>query len=152
MNFPFRKKKHFFTEAEEAEITSAVREAERRTSGEVRIFVESHCKYMDAIDRAAEIFFQLKMEKTHDRNAVLLYIAVKDRQLALFGDEGIHARVGTGFWNREVAMMISEFDRVNLAAGIKACVEDIGESLHHHFPYDKDTDKNELPDDIVFGK
>jgi uncharacterized membrane protein len=28
----------------------------------------------------------------------------------------------------------------------------IGEALTTHFPYDNDTDKNELPDQIVFGK
>ncbi|MET0636556.1 MAG: TPM domain-containing protein [Chitinophagaceae bacterium] len=153
MGFPFFKKnKHFFTPDQEAQIVEAVRIAERRTSGEVRVFVESHCKFMDAIDRAAEIFFQLKMENTEDRNAVLLYIALKDRQLALFGDEGIHQKVGTEFWNREVAQMISNFNRDDYAEGISSCIKHIGETLHLHFPYDKEMDKNELPDDIVFGK
>jgi uncharacterized membrane protein len=153
MDFPFlKKKKHFFTEAQEAQIVDAVRNAERRTSGEVRVFVESHCKFMDATDRAAEVFLNLKMEKTKDRNAVLVYIALKDRQLAVFGDEGIHRKVGSEFWNREVAVMIENFNREDYAAGIGRCVLDIGEMLHLHFPYDSDTDKNELPDNIVFGK
>lgn len=153
MQFPFRKtNKHFFTEAQEAQIVEAVRNAERRTSGEVRVFVESHCKFLDATERAAEVFFRLKMEKTDDRNAVLVYIALKDRQLALFGDEGIHRKVGTEFWEKEVQLMISKFNADDYAAGISGCIADIGESLHEHFPYDKDTDKNELPDDIVFGK
>jgi uncharacterized membrane protein len=153
MNLPFlKKRRHFFTPEEEARIVEAVRLAERRTSGEVRVFVESRCRYMDAIDRAAEIFLQLKMEKTDDRNAVLLYIALKDRQLALYGDEGIHRKVGSEYWNGEVGAMISSFNRNDYAAGITACINAIGEALHFHFPYDKDTDKNELPDDIVFGK
>ena len=153
MAFPFfRKKKHFFTQAQEALVVDAVRKAELRTSGEVRVFVESRCKYIDAIDRAAEIFFSLQMEKTDDRNAVLVYIAMKDRQLAVFGDEGIHRKVGTEFWNREVAAMISTFNRNDYASGISNCIKDIGESLHQHFPYDEKTDKNELPDNIVFGK
>ncbi len=36
----------------------------------MRVYVESHCRYMDAMDRAAEIFFSLKMEATEQRNAV----------------------------------------------------------------------------------
>jgi len=153
MTIPFfNRKKHFFTEAQEAQIVEAVRNAEKRTSGEVRVFVESRCKYMDAIDRAAEIFFNLKMEKTADRNAVLVYVAMKDRQLAVFGDEGIHRKVGTEFWNREIGVMIANFNREDYATGISTCVRDIGESLHYFFPYDNQTDKNELPDDIVFGK
>jgi uncharacterized membrane protein len=146
------KKKDFFTEAEKKGIIEAISNSERRTSGEVRVFVESRCRYVDAIDRAAEIFFQLKMEKTDDRNAVLVYVAIKDRQLAVFGDEGIHEKVGDEYWNKEVKKMISIFNKENYAEGICKCVTDIGETLHYHFPYNKDTDKNELPDDIIFGR
>ena len=149
--FPFSKKKQFFSEEEKKLIVEAVGNAEKRTSGEIRVFIESHCKYMDAIDRAAEIFFGLKMEKTHDRNAVLVYVAVKDRQLAVFADEGIHQKLGDEYWNAEIKKMISNFNRDNYAEGIRQSVTTIGEALHYHFPFDKDTDKNELPDDIVFG-
>ena len=106
---------------------------------------------MDAIDRAGQVFFKLQMQKTDDRNAVILYVAIKDRQLAVFGDEGIHARVGQEYWNRKVQQMISSFNRENYAEGIRQCIAEIGEALHTHFPFDNETDKNELPDDIVFG-
>src|SRR6187399_994195 len=103
--FSIFKKKDFFTAEEQQLIIEAVRNAERRTSGEVRVFVESKCSYMDAIDRAAELFFQLEMQKTGDRNAVLVYVAMKDRQLAVFGDAGIHNKVGNEYWNNEVKKM-----------------------------------------------
>jgi uncharacterized membrane protein len=150
--FSLFKKKHFFNEEEKHLIVEAVREAEVRTSGEIRVFVESHCKYMDAIDMAAEIFFGLKMEKTADRNAVLLYIAIKDRQLAIFADEGIHQKLGNEYWDEAIKKMIGNFNREDYAAGIRQCVTQIGEALHYHFPYNKNSDKNELPDDIVFGR
>ncbi len=150
--FSIFKKKRFFTDAETQQIIAAIRQAERRTSGEVRVFVESRCRYVDALDRAAEIFFKLEMSKTDDRNAVLLYVAMKDRQLAVFGDEGIHKKVGADYWNKEVGLLIANFNRQNYAEGISKCVMDIGEALHYFFPFDNDTDKNELPDDIVFGK
>ena len=148
----FRKKKEFFNADEKGRIVEAIHLAEHRTSGEIRVFVESHCSYMDAIDRATEVFFKLKMEKTIDRNGVLLYIAMKDHQLAVFGDESIHKKVGNEYWNREVQKMISNFNDKNYAEGIREVVLDIGEALKNHFPFDKDTDKNELPDEIVFGK
>ena len=150
--FSFFKKKDFFTPEEQQLIIEAIQNAERMTSGEVRVFVESKCSYMDAIDRAAELFFQLEMQKTDDRNAVLLYVAMKDRQLAVFGDAGIHEKVGNEYWNNEVHKMISNFNRENYAAGISEVVKDIGEALTKNFPFNNDTDKNELPDDIVFGK
>jgi uncharacterized membrane protein len=150
--FPWQKKKEFFTAEEKRLIVNAIQEAERMTSGEVRVFVESKCSYMDAIDRAAEIFFKLQMQNTDDRNAVLVYIAMNDHQLAVFGDEGIHKRVGNDFWKAEVEKMIKNFNRGNYAEGISDVVKDIGDALNKHFPYVASTDKNELPDDIVFGK
>lgn len=151
--FPFfRKKKDFFTAEEQQLITDAIRSAERMTSGEVRVFVESKCSYMDALDRAAELFLRLKMNLTVDRNAVLVYVAIDDKQLAVLGDENIHKKVGNGYWNTEVNKMIASFNRENYAEGIRQVVLDIGEALVKHFPYNNDTDKNELPDEIVFGK
>src|SRR5215204_3513267 len=133
-------KKDFFTEEEKLQIIEAVRNAERMTSGEVRVFVENRCSYMDAIDRAKEIFTELKMHETNDRNAVLVYIALKDKQLAIFGDEGIHSKLGTDYWNAEVKKMIANFNKENYAEGIKEVVEDIGEALTQLFPYNNDTD------------
>ena len=89
--FSFFKKKAFFSEQDQARIVAAITSAEKSTSGEIRLFVESKNPYMDPLQRAAEIFFQSKMENTVDRNGVLLYIALKDRELALFGDEGTEA-------------------------------------------------------------
>jgi uncharacterized membrane protein len=148
----FSKKQVFFTEEEKKSLSEAVGYAEKRTSGEIRVFIESRCKFVDAIDRAAELFFGLKMNQTAKRNAVLLYIAMKDRQLAIFADEGIHQKMGQEYWNEEIAHIISRFNREDYAAGIRQVVGEIGEALHHHFPFENDTDKNELPDEIVFGK
>jgi uncharacterized membrane protein len=150
--FSLFRKKHIFNEEETKLITNAIRGAEQRTSGEVRVFAESHCRWVDAIDRAAELFFMLQMEKTAERNAVLVYVAIKDRQLAVFGDEGIHRKVGTPYWDKVVHEMLSSFNKHNYAEGIAHCVEQVGEALYKHFPYNKDIDKNELPDDIVFGR
>lgn len=150
--FPWQKEKDFFTEEEKSRIIEAIKEAERRTSGEVRIFVESKCRYVDAIDRAREIFFQLGMDKTAARNGSLIYVAVKDRQAAVFGDEGIHEKVGQKYWEEEVAKMLIEFKEQHLADGLVHCIADIGQALYQHFPYNRDTDKNELPDEIVFGR
>jgi len=148
----FKKKNHpFFTLAERERIVEAIRSNERRTSGEIRVFVENRCSWVNPFDRAFEVFFGLKMDKTGDRNAVLVYVAVKDRQLAVFGDEGIHKKVDEGYWSAEVNKMIRKFSSESIAEGIRQCVIDIGDALHQHFPFDNDTDKNELPDEIVFG-
>jgi uncharacterized membrane protein len=150
--FPWQKQKEFFTPEEKKQVVEAIQKAEQRTSGEVRVFVESKCRFVDAIDRATELFFHLGMDKTAERNGTLVYVAVKDRQAAVFGDEGIHHRVGQKYWEEEVNKMMVCFKQANLADGLIQIVTDIGEALYKHFPYDHKTDKNELPDDMIFGR
>lgn len=150
--FPWQKKKEFFTDEEKEQLVKAIRKAEEQTSGEVRIFVESKCRFVDALDRAQEIFFGLKMHETALRNGTLIYVAVKDRQAAVFGDEGIHQKVGKKYWEDEVNKMLLQFKNQKLVDGICLGIHDLGEALKHHFPYDRKTDKNELPDELVFGR
>jgi len=150
--FSLFKKREFFSAADKAQIVEAIRLAEKETSGEIRIYVESKNPFVDAIDRAAEIFFKLKMENTDHRNAVLLYIAMDHHELALFADEGIYQKAGAEYWNNAVKNMISQFTKDNISNGIEQCVRQIGETLKEKFPYIPTEDKNELPDEIVFGK
>jgi len=150
--FPIFKKKDFFSAKDKEQIVEAIRMAEKETSGEIRIYVESRNPYMDPIDRAAEIFFKLKMQDTDHRNAVLLYIAMKHHELALFADEGIYQKTGEDYWNNAVKNMIAQFTKDNISRGIEQCVMQIGETLKEKFPYIPTEDKNELPDEIVFGK
>ena len=133
--FPWRKEKEFFTLEEKALIVEAIQKAEQRTSGEVRIFVESRCRFVDAIDRAAEIFFQLGMDKTEARNGSLIYVAVKDHQVAVFGDEGIHQKVGQKYWEEEVNKMLVAFREHHLADGLLLCIADIVKYLKKNFNY-----------------
>jgi uncharacterized membrane protein len=107
---------------------------------------------VNPLDRAAEVFHGLKMNETAHRNGVLLYFAMKDRQLAMYGDKGIHEKVGDQFWEEEVTHILTHFHHESYASAIARIVGEIGEALKSHFPYDKDTDINELPDDIVFGR
>jgi uncharacterized membrane protein len=148
--FSFRKAVEFFSEEEKEKIVQAIRVQERRTSGEIRVFVETRCRFVDPVDRAMEVFNGLEMERTEHRNGVIIYIAAKDKQLAIFGDEGIHLKLGEAFWNVEVNKMLKEFNAEHFAEGIIDIINDIGNALYIHFPYDR-SDKNELPDDIVFG-
>ncbi|HEX8334402.1 MAG TPA: TPM domain-containing protein [Segetibacter sp.] len=149
--FPFTKKKRqFFTPEQQEQMVAAIKKAESHTSGEIRVFIESKCSYVDPVDRAKEVFFDQKMEKTDDRNAVLLYMAMDDHQLALFADEGIYQRLGKEYWTKEAKKILSAFTKHDYTGGICEVVEDIGQALTEQFPYERD-DKNELSDDIIFG-
>lgn len=150
--FPSLKKRGFFSAEDNTRVVGAIRKAEQRTSGEIRVYVESRCRFVDPLDRAAEIFWNLKMDHTEYRNSTLVYVAMKDHQFAVFADKGIHEKVGEAFWWNEVALMTEHFRKQHYIDALVQVIEDIGTALNLHFPYDRQTDKNELPDDIVFGK
>jgi uncharacterized membrane protein len=141
-----------FTDQDRIAISDAIAMAEKKTSGEVRVFVESKCRYLDATDRAAELFHQLEMDKTEARNGVLFYLAMRDHQLAVWGDKGIHEKLGTRFWQLQIDKIIAAFHAADHTRGICASILEIGTALQAHFPYEGDKDKNELSDQVVFGR
>ncbi len=150
--FPLFKPKPFFTAAEQKQIVDAIRIAEKQTSGEIRVYVESKNPMVDPVERAEQVFYKLKMERTEHRNGVLLYLATKHKELALFGDEGIYKATGKEYWQQSVASIITGINADNMIDSICNAVLQAGNTLKEKFPYEKDTDKNELPDEIVFGK
>lgn len=151
--FPFlQKQKEHFTPPQLEQIVAAIRKAENQTSGEVRVYVESRNPMVNVLDRASEIFYKLKMEETDERNAVLLYIAIKDHEVALFADEGIYKKAGGKYWENELNEMLAHFKSDDFCGGIVNCINHVGETLKKEFPFEPGIDKNELPDNIVFGK
>jgi uncharacterized membrane protein len=103
------------------------------------------------LDHAAFMFDALDMQKTAERNGVLIYLAIEDRQLAILGDAGINQKVPIDFWNKIKDLMIANFKQGNYTEGLTEGILLAGEQLKKQFPYQKD-DKNELSNDISFGK
>jgi uncharacterized membrane protein len=91
------------------------------------------------------------MENTRHRNAVLLYVAVKHREFALYADEGIFKISGEDYWNHTVKTMVKHFKEGDLVHGITKSILHVGEHLKEKFPCNPKTDLNELPGEIVFG-
>src|ERR1041385_8459914 len=121
------------TPAQSAAIKEAVIAAELKTSGEIRVFVEEHCGE-DLMHRAAEIFAERELHKTELRNAVLIYLAVKDRRFAILGDAGIHAKVGDDFWNGIKERMQGHFRAGRFTEGLIDGITMAGDKLIEHFP------------------
>lgn len=136
----------FLSAAQEAQVIDAIRIAEMKTSGEIRVHLESHCDG-DACVRAQEIFHLLKMDNTKEENGILFYVAVDDHKFAVIGDKGIHAHVGDEFWEETKEMMGSRFRESEFTTGLTTAIHHVGVQLAKHFPWDVQ-DVNELPDEI----
>lgn len=137
----------FLTKEDEAAIVDAIREAERKTSGEIRVHIERHTD-KDPFDHAVELFHQLKMDNTKLQNGVLVYLAIDDRNFVIMGDRGINDLVPENFWETTKDLMVSHFKKGNFKQGLIDGILMAGEQLQHHFPWDANTDTNELSDQI----
>ena len=139
----------FLTIAEEQEIVAAIGLAEKNTSGEIRVHIEKETS-VAAIDRAMEVFRNLTMENTQERNGVIIYVAVKSHQFAIYGDKGINEKVAATFWDSTKDAMASQFKDGNFKQGLIDGILKAGEQLKAHFPYQND-DTNELSNEISKG-
>ena len=139
------------TSEQEAALVEAIRKAEIRTSGEIRVHLEDHCPTPEPLDRAAQVFAELNMHRTAQRNGVLFYLAWKSRQFAVIGDSGINSAVPDEFWETTKETVLSQFRTEKYVTGLEQGIQMVGEQLRRYFPYNATTDKNELDDAISFG-
>ncbi len=134
---------------EDLRVVEAIRQAEFNTSGEIKVHIEKHCRG-DVEKRSLLVFNRLKMNKTQQRNGVLIYLAVHDHKFAILGAEGIDKVVEDGFWSDVKDLMLNHFKEGRFADGLEQGIMRCGEKLKTYFPYHSD-DINEIPDDISYG-
>lgn len=143
------KVEEFLTKEQEKTLIEAIKIAEKDTSGEVRVHIEKTSD-KPVMDRALDVFHDLKMNETALRNGVLLYVGTESKQFAIIGDEGIHNKVTDSFWNATKEIVITHFAKKEFTKGLELAILDVGQKLKTFFPYQSD-DKNELSDEISKG-
>ncbi|MCG9971503.1 TPM domain-containing protein [Christiangramia crocea] len=139
--------KGFLSKKEENEIVEAIRKAELKTSGEIRVHLERSTEGKDIFERAMEVFHMLKMDNTKLDNGVLIYVAIEDRNFVIYGDKGINKVVPEDFWESTKDLIVSHFRKNNFKEGLVEGILKAGEQLQKHFPWDEG-DTNQLSDQI----
>lgn len=139
----------FLTAEEEQQIIDAIRKAEAKTSGEIRVHIEAHSK-IDSFERAMEVFHLLKMDNTKLQNGVLIYVAVEDKTFVIYGDKGINDVVEDTFWDTTRNAIQDYFKKGQFKEGLIAGVLSAGKELAAYFPWHPN-DNNELPNNISKG-
>ncbi len=140
---------NFLSKSGKEMVLEAVSDAEKNSSGEIRLHIEDSCDE-DVLDHAAFIFEKLEMHKTKLRNGVLFYVSIEPHGFAILGDVGINQKVADDFWDKIKDHVIGRFKNQQYAEGLSEGIIMAGEQLKAHFPYSKN-DLNELTDDISFG-
>ncbi|TCK66903.1 TLP18.3/Psb32/MOLO-1 phosphatase superfamily protein [Winogradskyella wandonensis] len=140
---------NFLTASEEEAVINAIREAEKNTSGEIRVHIEQNCD-TNVYEHAMEVFHYLKMDNTKAQNGVLIYVAVDKKAFVIYGDKGINDVVGKDFWNTTRDTIANHFKSGKFAQGLIEGIQMAGKELSDHFPwYHGNT--NELDNSISKG-
>lgn len=139
----------FFSKREKGFIVSAIQEAEKRTSAEIRVHLERKAK-PDIMAHAKAEFERLGMARTNDRNGVLVFMGIHSKRFAVLGDKGIYEKTDQAFWNDIIGIMSAHFKEDRFAEGIVEVIHRTGDKLREFFPYQRD-DINELPDEISYS-
>ena len=142
--------RNFFTEQEQKSLIAAITQAELHTSGEIRLHMENFC-FGNEVKTAQKVFAKLGMHTTAERNGVLIYIATLSRKVAIIGDQGIHEKLGSDYWEKLVADLIQQFKAEKKAPALAGAIIECGQQLGKFFPL-KDDDKNELSNNISYKR
>ncbi len=138
--------KEFIGVLEKERISEAIALAEKRTSGEIRVFVSRKVED-DPVSAAQREFARLGMAKTKLRNAVLLFVAPKSQTFAIVGDQGVHEKCGQSFWGEVAEAMRTHFLAGHHTDAIIHGIHEAGDLLAKHFPHHPD-DIDELPNTV----
>lgn len=140
--------REFLSKLEHDRIIQAIRTAESKTSGEIRVLIQRGKLDSDPLVAAQKKFHRLRMHNTRERNAVLIFVAPRVHKFAIVGDEGIHKKCGDEFWQRVVEKMRTHFQNENFSDALIDAVNEVGTVLAGQFPKTV-RDTNELPDDLI---
>lgn len=142
--------KEFLSRLDHDRVVAAIRRAEAKSSGQIRIYVQRGELADDALEHAQQKFTKLGMHKTTERNGILIFVAPRARKFAVIGDEGVHARCGNEFWDQLVEGMGVHFSAEHFTDAIVDAIDEAGSLLARYFPKTS-ASENELPDDVIEG-
>lgn len=142
--------KEFLSQLDHDRIVRAIKAAEAKTSGQIRVYVQRGKLEGDPAMAAREKFQKLGMQATRERNSVLIFVVPRARKFAVIGDEGVHQKCGDEFWQRLVDRMRIHFQNENFTDALLEAIQETGKLLAHHFPKGS-SPQNELPDQIIEG-
>ncbi len=139
----------FLTHQQIGSLVEAIQSAEEHSTGEIRVHIDSNTEDRNA-QTAFEVFKELCMNKTADRNAVLFHVNFQKKYLTIIGDIGIHDKVHQSYWDHLHDYITTEFAKGNYYKALKSAILETGIELKKYFPVQGEN-PNQLPNEITFS-
>jgi uncharacterized membrane protein len=140
--------REFLSKLDHDRIVKAIRDAEAKTSGEIRVFIQRGKLAGDPLIAAQKKFHRLGMHKTPERNAILIFVAPRAHKFAVVGDKAIHEKCREHFWQGLADSMREHFRNEKFSHALVEAIEEAGNTLASHFPK-RSTSSNQLPDNVI---
>ena len=125
--------KEFIKQLPDERLVATIREAEKKTSGQIRVLI-SHKTVADPVAAAQAEFARLNLAESPERNGVLIFVVPRSRKFAVIGDACVHAKCGDVFWRELALAMTDYFRKSEFAEGLGHGIRKAGELLAEHFP------------------
>ena len=126
---------HALTAIEEAvEASEKMHRAEIRVAIEVALDVRALFRVRTARERALEVFTEIGVWNTRERNGVLIYVLLAERDVEIVADSGFDGRVDESEWLRVCTVIEREFGAGRWRDGVLHGIEAATVLLAREFP------------------
>ena len=126
---------HALTAIEEAiEASEKLHRAEIRVVIEVALDLRALWRIKSARQRALEMFTELEVWNTRERNGVLIYMLLAERDVEIVADLGLDGRVEQSEWLRVCTVIEREFAAGHWRDGVLRGIEAATVLLTREFP------------------
>jgi uncharacterized membrane protein len=146
--------KRFLSKQDLDDVVEAIKAAEQRTSGEIRIAIRQKRskkeKGFTVEQMARQEFVHLGMAKTEERTGILIFLLLESREFHILADEHINDKVAPRTWDAVAEAMAARFSKKEFLQGMLDAVRTVGDHLASHFPA-KPGDKNELSNEVAIS-
>ncbi len=115
-------------------LQQALIEAEEGSTGEIRVHLSRRPFEPNALKRATRLFDRFGMNRTAQRNAVLLYVNLRKHRFAIVADRGFSQAVEPMVWDRIAAELSDHFRSTHPDRAMAIAIIRIGVQLQKHFP------------------
>jgi TPM domain len=137
-----------FPESVLAAITDSVRRSEQVHGGEIRVAIEGDLSLralwqrVTPRQRALEVFAALGVWDTEQRNGVLIYLCLADKDVEVVADRGL-AGVSAEEWGAVCAQLERAAEAAAYQEALCEAVQSVGQLIGRHYPQ---ADRNQQPD------
>jgi uncharacterized membrane protein len=136
---------HALTAIEEAiEASERKHRAEIRVAIEVALDLRTILGLRSARERALEVFTELRVWDTIERNGVLIYVLLAERDVEIVADSGFDDRVSNAEWQRVCTLIERDFAAGRWRDGVLNGIEAATVLLAREFPA-AERNRNEQP-------